>query len=213
MANIQSIDKHRWYKLPNNYIYISHVGDNEDDKYWLLPNFPDSIQDTLGSSFSPNTAMGRTAPVMTYNNSGPRTIQFSMTLHRDLMESVNNVNVIGLDGKTIEQVDLELGEDYLDSLIRNLQAIAVPRYDIENRYIEVPTVALRINNDIFIKGVVNGGVGVTYSKPLLANGKYANITISFSITETDPYDATTIAREGSFRGLTRTMKHGFQLED
>lgn len=191
----------RWYKMPENYIYISHLGD--DGEYLILPNYPDSIQDSLNSTFASETALSRSAPVYTYSNSGPRQLQFSMDIHRDLMDSVNENNPI----------DIELDEDYLDALIRKLQAIAVPKYNLTNKLVQVPTVAIRINNDIFIKGIVTGGVTVTYMKPLLSNGKYAHVTISFQVYETDPYDATTIEKNGSFRGLTRSMRKGFHLED
>ncbi len=187
--------------MPENYIYISHLGD--DGEYLILPNYPDSIQDSLNSTFASETALSRSAPVYTYSNSGPRQLQFSMDIHRDLMDSVNENNTI----------DIELDEDYLDVLIRKLQAIAVPKYNLTNKLVQVPTVAIRINNDIFIKGIVTGGVTVTYMKPLLSNGKYAHVTVSFQVYETDPYDATTIEKNGSFRGLTRSMRKGFHLED
>ena len=32
------------------------------------------------------------------------------------------------------------------------------------------------------------------------------------IYETDPYDASTVQKNGSFRGLTKTVKDGFKLE-
>lgn len=196
-----------WYNMPDNYIYISHLGD--DGKYFILPNYPDSIQDSLNSTFGSETALSRSAPVYTYSNSGPRQLQFSMDIHRDLMDSVNqgNTSVTEVDG-----VDV-FSEDYLDKLIRALQAIAVPKYNLTNKLVQVPTVALRINSDIFIKGIVTGGVTVTYQKPLLTNGKYAHVTVSFQIYETDPYDATTIEKNGSFRGLTKAMRAGFHLED
>lgn len=200
----------RWYSMPDNYIYISHLGDN--GKYFILPNYPDSIQDSLNSNFGSETALGRSAPVYTYSNSGPRTVQFSMDIHRDLMDSVNEGNT-SVEDDTIDVHEVELDEDYLDKLIRALQAIAVPKYNLTNKLIQVPTVALRINQDIFIKGIVTGGVSVTYRKPLLTNGKYAHVQVSFQISETDPYDATTIEKNGSFRGLTKSMRAGFHLEE
>ena len=65
-------------------------------------------------------------------------------------------------------------------------------------------VAIRLGNEIFIKGVVVGNVGVIYNKPILENDKYAIANISFSVYEVNPYDAETVAKEGSFRGLTST---------
>ena len=192
----------RWYTLPENYIYISHLGD--DGEYFILPNFPDSIQDSMGSNFSSTTALSRSAPVYTYVNSGPRQMQVTLNLHRDLMESVNS---------GVATVELELGDDYIDTLIKKLQAIALPKYNLNNKLVEPPLVAIRFSNEVFIKGIVTGGVTVTYNKPLLNGGKYANVTVAFQIYEVDPYDATTVAKNGSFRGVTRGMRSGFHLEE
>ena len=192
----------RWYTLPENYIYISHLGD--DGEYFILPNFPDSIQDSMQSDFSSTNALSRSAPVYTYVNSGPRQMQITLNLHRDLMESVNS---------GVATVEVELGDDYIDTLIKKLQAIALPKYNLSNKLVEPPLVALRFSNEVFIKGIVTGGVTVTYNKPILNGGKYANVTVAFQVYEVDPYDATTVAKNGSFRGVTRGMRKGFHVEE
>lgn len=190
------------WTLPDNYIYISHLGD--DGEYLLLPNYPDSIQDSMGSDFASTNALSRSAPVYTYVNSGPRQMQISLELTRDMMDEVNIQN---------GSVFPELGQDYVDTLIKKLQAIAVPKYNLNNKLVEPPLVAIRFSNEVFIKGIVNGGVTVTYYKPILNDGKYSKVTINFQIYETDPYDATTVAKNGSFRGMTRGMRKGFHMED
>lgn len=191
----------RYYRLPENYIYISHLGDN--GKYFILPSTPDSIQDSMSSTFASENALSRSAPVFTYSYSGPRTVVINLDLHRDMMDDVN----LGASN-----ISLEEGEDYIDTLIRSLQAISVPKYNVTNKAVEPPTVAVRFGEEIFIKGVVNGSISVTYAKPILNNGKYALVTIGFTVTETDPYDASTIASNGSFRGLTRGLRKGFNKE-
>lgn len=191
-----------YYIMPDNYIYISHLGD--DGKYFQLPCYPDSIQDTMQSTFASENALSRSAPVYTYSNSGPRSVQITLSLHRDMMDDIN----IGASN-----INPEDGDDYVDTLIKSLQAIAVPKYNLTNKAIEVPTVAVRFGEEIFIKGIVNGSIGVTYTKPILSNNKYAIVDVSFQVYETDPYDATAIATNGSFRGLTRGLKKGFHMED
>lgn len=187
-----------------SYIYISHLDVNsEDEKFLWLPTEPDSIQDSMTSTFGTTTALSRSAPIYTYSNSGPRSVQITLTLHRDMMDDAN----IGKSNITPED-----GDDYVETLIKCLQAIALPRYNLNNKYVEPPLIGIRLANQIFIKGVVNGGVSVTYNKPLFANGKYAKVSISFNIYETDPYDSTTVQKNGSFRGLTKTLKDGFKLE-
>lgn len=188
--------------LPDNYIYISHLGD--DGEYLILPTYPDSIQDSMQSTFTSTNALSRSAPIFTYNNSGPREIQIQLNLFRDMMDDYN---------MSASNIKLEPGEDYVDVLIKKLQAIAVPKYNVTNKAVEPPTVAVRFGNEIFIKGIVNGGVTVTYAKPILLNNKYSQVSVNFKISETDPYDATSIAKNGSFRGITRGMKKGFNMEE
>ncbi len=192
----------RYMTLPDNYIYISHLGENGE--YLLLPTYPDTIQDTMQSTFQSTNALSRSAPVFTYSNSGPRTIQITLHLHRDMMDDFN----IGASN-----IKLEPGEDYVDTLIKKLQSIAVPKYNLSNKAVEPPMVAIRLGDEIFIRGIVNGGITVTYEKPILNNNKYASVSIVFTVSETDPYDATSIAKNGSFRGLTKSMKKGFNMED
>ena len=203
--------------LPQNYIYISHLkgeisghydssGDNTiEDPYFILPTYPDTINDTLRSTFDQTSALSRSAPVYTYSNSGPREVQFTFKFHRDMMDEFN---------QGVSNYKLGEGEDYVEGLVRCLQAIAVPKYNLQNKLVEPPLVAVRISNDIFIKGIVNGGVSVNYEKPLLyPDGRYAVMVVSFTVSEIDPYDSTTIFKNGSFRGVTRAMKKGFHLEE
>ena len=187
-------------KLPDCYIYISHLGD--DGEYLILPNYPDTINDNMNSTFASQNALSRSAPVWTYSNSGPRTVQVSFRIHRDMMEDINT---------GASNIELEPGQDYVDALINKLQAIAVPKYNLSNKAVEPPLVAIRLGESIFIKGIVNGGIAVTYNKPIISNNKYAVVDIAFTVSEVDPYDATTVAKNGGFRVLTRTMKRGFGL--
>lgn len=73
-------------KLPDNYIYISHlrgelsrlnpgtviknggdpvkeVAEPITEPYFIIPTYPDSIADSLGSTFQQTNALGRSAPV------------------------------------------------------------------------------------------------------------------------------------------------------
>jgi hypothetical protein len=183
--------------LPDCYLYISHL--DEEFKYWQLPGYPDKVTDDMKSSFAENTALGRSAPVYTFSSSGPRTINISLNFHRDMFEEMPS-NVVPRDG-----------EDKAESFIHALQAIAVPKYNLSNKAIEPPLVAIRLGREVFIKGIVSGGVSVTYSKPILVNEKYAAMEISFTVSEVDPYDATTVFQNGSFRGMTATLRKGMHF--
>ena len=181
--------------IEENYLYISHL--DEELRYWKLPCVPDTITDNMGANWTPNSALGRSAPVFTYSNSGPRVVHFEFHMHRDMM---NDVNMSWSNSK------LGYGEDYVDNLLHALQACVVPRYNLTNKAIEPPLVALRVTSEIFVKGVLNGAPTVTYGKPIFANGKFAQVDLSIDISEVDPYDAPTIYTNGSFRGMVGLMK-------
>lgn len=187
--------------LPDCYIYISHL--DEDAQYWRLPQYPDEITDSMQSTFSETNTLGRSAPVYAFSNSGPRTVQVNLEFHRDMVDEVNT---------GYSNVSLSDNEDYSDKLISSLQAIAVPKYNLTNKVIEPPLVAVRLGRQVFIKGVVTSGISVSYKKPILANEKYAVVGIGFTVSEVDPYDATSVYSNGSFRGLVSTMRGGMGME-
>lgn len=196
-----SVERKKELIKNGNYIYLYHT-----DEVIYLPTFPENITDNLQSTFAQTSALSRSAPVFTYSNSGPRSMHFQFELHRDLLDSVN---IGGLSNAT-----LEVGEDYVNALIRKIQAIALPRYVDSSKSVIPPMVAIRIGagEDIFIKGVVQGGVTVSYSPPMLTNGQYALVSISFTVYEVDPYDADTVSQLGSFRGITTAFKNGVTFE-
>lgn len=190
------------YILPDNYIYISHL--DEDLQFWRIPTYPESIQDSMSSSFNQTTALGRTAPVFTFSNAGPRSVQVTLRLHRDMMDDVN---------EGYSNAKQKTGEDYVDNLVNALRAIALPKYNLGNKNIEPPLVAIRFGKELFIKGVVNSGVTVTSELPILSNDRYAQIQVAFTVLETDPYDASTVYQNGGFRGVVKTLKKGMNIED
>jgi hypothetical protein len=183
--------------LPDCYLYISHL--DEGFKYWTLPGYPNEVSDSMQSNFTSTTALGRSAPVYTFSNAGPRTVNISLEFHRDMFDEMPS-NVVPSDN-----------EDKAESFIHAIQAIAVPKYNLSNKAIEPPLVAIRLGREVFIKGIVSGNVTVTYKKPILVNEKYAVININFTVSEVDPYDATTVFKNGSFRGLTATLRAGMNF--
>lgn len=182
-------DNRQYY---NNWIYLFHT-----DEFLYLPEYPDTISDKMGSTFSQTNALSRTAPVFAYSYSGPRVVNFQLNLHRDMLYDINIGN-----GNYITDPD----EDLIDSLVRKLQAIALPVYGAKNKMVTPPSIAVKIGKEIFIKGVVHGGVSIDYQKPIMEDDRYAYITLSFNIYETEPYDAQSVSQLGSFRGITAQFK-------
>lgn len=156
---------------PDNYIIFHHTG----AKY-TIPVDPDSITDSMAASFAQNSPLSRSAPIYSYQNSGPRTVQITFTLHRDLCKEFNPNST-----------------DMVEELITNLEGMVLPDYESANKVVNPPVVSLKIRNEIFIKGVVTSGVSKNFQLPLLNyNGafKYALVTLSFSISEVEPFSAS-----------------------
>lgn len=193
---------------PDCYIYLHHV-----DTMIILPSFGTANNDSINVSFVPNTPLARTAPIYSYQNSGPRTLQVNFDLHRDMIYELNYDNIQNsqiIERSTQNTINVNTGReqeyvDYVDVMAKQIQAAALPTYALQSKMVNPPLVSLKLGNDIFIKGVVQGGVGVYYDLPILANGKYAKVNISFSISEVVPYEATQVMQFGSYRGLDTTL--------
>lgn len=186
--------------LIDNYMYLFHTGE-----WVLLPQYPDSIADNMGSNFAQENPLSRTAPVFSYINSGPRTVQVDLNLHRDMLKEVN------LAGAS--NMKIEVGDDYIETIVKRIQAIVVPKYAATSKTITPPMIAIRFGKDIFIKGVVIGSVSIEYQKPIMTDGRYANVILHFTVYETTPFDAESISQLGSFRGVTKQFKNGIYKDD
>ena len=182
----------RYFRMIDNYIYMYHTG-----TLLALPTYADSITDVMSVNFVSSTPLARSSPIYSQANSGPRQLSFTFNLHRDMMQAINY---------GVSNLDTTINDDYVDYLINSLQACAVPEYSSTDKMVDPPMVAVRLGNDIFIKGVVLGNVSVTYELPILTTGKYASAKVSFVVAEVDPYSADTIQIAGSFRGLSTSLE-------
>lgn len=201
LTNLNSLSTglSRISQMIDNYIYLYHVKNNsgEDGTLIVMPSYADSVTDTLAVNYATETPLARSAPIYSYQNSGPRVVQVSFQLHRDMMKQINF---------QVSNASVTMGDDYVDTIVKGIQAAALPTYSTASKMVNPPVIAMRLGNDIFIKGVVTGSVGITYNYPVLKSGKYASITLAFSIAEIDPYDAPTVMKTGSFRGLSTSLE-------
>ena len=179
-------------ELIENYIYLYHT-----QQFLLLPTYPEQITDSLSASFIPTSPLSRSAPIFSYANSGPRTMQINLSLHRDMMWNLNY---------GVSNFKIDAGEDYIDQLVKSIQAIALPKYSSSIKMVEPPMVAIRFGNEIYLKGIISGAVSITYSGPIGEDNKYKKIDIGFTLNEIDPYDAETVQLGGSFRGLNKKLE-------
>lgn len=203
-----SLSKSPNFTMIDNYIYMYHT-----QTLVILPTFPESITDSMSVGFQDTSILARSAPIYSYSGSGPRTLDISLHLHRDML---NDVNVASSKFYSRFKDPLNskanlLENDYVDRLIRELQAIALPKYAVSEKMVDPPIVAFRLGDEIFCKGVVVGAVGVQYSGPILRTNKYAEATITFTLHEIDPYDAETVMTNGSFRGLNIDLERNLWI--
>lgn len=171
------------YDPINNYIYLYHT-----DTLILLPNYPSNLTDSSTAQFSQQTPLGRSAPIYSYQSSGPRSISFQFELHREMLDQVN-----------VAYAGYQKSDDYVELLVDQIQAAVLPTYAASQKMVDPPLVAVRVGNDIYIKGVINGTVSIGREGPILKNDKYAKLNISFTVSEVDPYDALIVQQIGSFR--------------
>lgn len=187
-------DQQKIFSMIDNYVYLYHT-----DTLIAIPTYPESISDAMSVQYSQTAPLSRSAPIFSYVNSGPRTFAVTLQLHRDLM---NDINVASSNLK----IDNLEDEDYIDKMIKQLNAAVLPRYATAEKMVNPPMVAVRFGDDIFCKGVLTGGLTTTYSGPILRTNKYALVTIDFSISEVDPFDADTVMNVGHFRGISTTLE-------
>lgn len=182
----------RTFKNIDNFMYFYHL-----DSLIILPTYPDSITDTMSVNFNQSSPLGRSAPIYSYSSSGPRVVRVDFKLHRDMMKQINYGN---------SALNSPLTDDLVDMFVKHVQAAAVPEYAASAKMVNPPIVAVKFGQDVFCKGVVTGAVSVTYDLPILENGKYATIGISFDLSEIEPYSASDIWSSGSFRGVDANLE-------
>ena len=185
------------FQMIDNYLYLYHV-----NKFIILPEYAEEINDSTSVNFQSSHPLSRSAPIFSYANSGPRVVSVKFKFHRDMMKQINYRN------------NSLITDDYVDEIIKQVQACVLPKYSASSKMVNPPIVALRMGKDVFIKGVITSNIGINYQLPILKNGKYAVVDFQLSIQEIDPYDAESVMKTGSYRpastgNLNTTLERGF----
>ena len=175
---------------PYNYIYFHHI-----QKAITIPVDPESIADQMSASWASSTPLSRSAPLYSYQSSGPRSVQFTLNLHRDLIRQLNPDWVKG-------------GKDPVTELIDNLEACVLPDYNESGKIVNPPIVSVKFRQEIYIKGIVRS-VSKQFNIPIINYGtatspnfKYALVTLSIAVEEVTPYMASIIGNKGGYRDHT-----------
>ena len=122
--------------------------------------------------------MGRSEPFQVYHNSGPRSIDFSFRMHREM---TNNIAEI-------------------EEIVRYIESAVYPNYSASDNGVAAVKVSVRIGNVIYITGVMTSQ-STTWDGPIGPDHKYNIVNVSFGITEStgNPKTSQTISQIGGFR--------------
>lgn len=132
-----------------------------------IPVTIEELNWSKGNNFAETETKGRSASFLGYSNSTSKTLDFSFTVHVDILKSI--------------------GETFT-SYSNKLEALAYPRY---GSYTVPPKAFFRCGS-VRLEGVVNE-VSVSVSPPII-NNEYSILNVTVSMTETyaEGISATTI---------------------
>ena len=77
-------------QMIDNYIYLYHVSNasGKQGTVIVMPSYADSVTDTMSVNYATETPLARSAPIYSFTSSGPRVVQVSFQLHRDMMKQI-----------------------------------------------------------------------------------------------------------------------------
>lgn len=176
----------------DNYIIAHHITVNQGTlvlpKSYRIPGYPQQVSDSMSATYQNVEILARSAPIYSWARSGPRTLTFQLSVHKDM-----DWEGSGYDLTKVGDIS-ELMEEY--------QALTLPNYEDAYR-VEAPKLTIRIGNSIRITGIPQE-ISFTAALPLDPYGSYMAGTFSFTINEINPYEAKEVVTSlHNARGLSR----------
>ena len=159
ITSTSSQNLYQYFKIPwgKMTIYSSLADDFKD-----FPVYPEEISDTAKANYQTMPEMiYQYEPWMLYSSSGPRSVTYNFTFHRDMWTGDHR------DGKANE-------------LVRFCMANCYPEYN--GSAVNTPLVTLYMNGEILVHGVLTD-VGINWSGPLGLDEFYLVCKLTLSITE------------------------------
>lgn len=153
--NVSAINQSKYYARPQTDKLSCYVVNNLTGTIIEFMISPEDISDNLTATFDDIHPKNRTSPIKGFNNSGPRDISFSITLHNDYCK------------------------DGLLHTVRQLQALTLPAKSAG--FVKAPNCKVVIGKMININGVCTS-VGVNWKKPY-HDEIYSMAEISLSFNE------------------------------
>jgi LysM repeat protein len=121
----------------------------------IFPCFPETYSDTHSANFTQQTPMGRSEPFQIYQNSGPRTVNVSFRMDREMTHTTDIGDIVGI--------------------------VQSACYPLGNEATIVPRVTLVIGNNCSITGVIPS-VSTNWSDTIIED-LYMVVTLDFSVVE------------------------------
>jgi LysM repeat protein len=121
----------------------------------VFPCFPETYSDTHSANFTNQTPMGRSEPFQIYQNSGPRTVNVSFRMDREMTHTTDIGDIVGI--------------------------VQSACYPLGNEATIVPRVTLVIGNNCSITGVIPS-VSTNWSDTIIED-LYMVVTLDFSVVE------------------------------
>ena len=154
-----------------------------------MPLYPDEVTEQISAQWTQQSVIGRSSPLSAYVNTSLKSVQFSLTLHRDLLTGSFGHDQVTLKaaggneqygqvaGRQAQTAKGPFGtRSWYTSMNKMLQISCYPQY-IEAGL--VPPTTYFIFGQMILKGYVNS-YSTTWKKPIL-NTFYGNNTVNIDM--------------------------------
>jgi hypothetical protein len=144
-----------------------------DGTTYKFPCYPESFSDTRQSNVTSQNPLGRSEPFQIYQNSGPRVVNVSFKMHREMCSDT----------------------EYVAQLVAAVQSATYPT----GLDTIIPKVILVIGKSCYIEGIIEGSVSVDWSETINKKNQYNVVTLGFSVTECTGVPKTSGEIRSSYR--------------
>ncbi len=150
-------------------------------KKMVIMMTPESLDDSYSAQFSEKPILGRSSPIVVYTGGSSRKLDFSITVHEDLLDGYTDIR---------QWVD-------------DLKAMSLPVY---NNGVHPPKIYCRVGSVYAFWGVMN--TTVTYKRPIRDN-HYIVADVKFEFTRIGAIDYSDSAVDESPLSATYVEKNGY----
>jgi len=144
----------------SSYILVYNVANMNTLKIPIVLS-PSNVSESISASYDSQTAPGRSAPTISYSNTGARTLSFGMRVSMDMLPKGYGKNI--------------------DLYINHLKSLLYPDYSVSGGVIRPPHCKVVIGS-ISIDGVCNS-FSASYSNVFAKRGQFLVADVDLSFTE------------------------------